>query len=383
MKLLIVLYDSLEAILTKGELTKRYFNPGNVFEEIQFLLLNDRYGFRDDLKNYVGKARVKFDYFRIPGMIETFGYCPWLLERHFRPVVGMVKRIKPDLIRCYGHQLNTYCAYMIKKELKIPYVVSLHGNPDVDYYRGRLADNIWKKLDGKFSKKPELLGIRNADHIIAVYSPIAQYLQKYGVKKYSVVYNSVGYGLVKKQDYSIGKCFRMINVGRQQSGQKNPLTILEAIQPLRHLELTLIGDGNLHDTLKKWVKHNHMSDRVKFYKSMPNQKLMKMLRKFDCFVYQSDNYEISKGCIEAALAGLPVIANNRSGRPARELKGGHFMLVSGTPKSYRQAVMALKSSLKTRKTLGRLAARVAQSRWDPGVNEAKVVDIYKNILQTK
>ncbi len=36
------MYDDLNSLINKGEIVKRYYNPCNYFEEIHFLLINQK-----------------------------------------------------------------------------------------------------------------------------------------------------------------------------------------------------------------------------------------------------------------------------------------------------------------------------------------------------
>ena len=52
-------------------------------------------------------------------------------------------------MRCHGVHLNAYVASEIKRATGIPYVVSFHGNPDLDlrhHWKGR--DGDWRALLG-------------------------------------------------------------------------------------------------------------------------------------------------------------------------------------------------------------------------------------------
>ena len=40
-RLLVIISDRLSTLVHKGEVTQRYYNPGNVFEEVHILEIND------------------------------------------------------------------------------------------------------------------------------------------------------------------------------------------------------------------------------------------------------------------------------------------------------------------------------------------------------
>ena len=41
-KLVIILNDNITDIVKKGEIVERYYNPSNYFEEIHFILINQK-----------------------------------------------------------------------------------------------------------------------------------------------------------------------------------------------------------------------------------------------------------------------------------------------------------------------------------------------------
>ena len=68
--------------------------------------------------------------------VRTLGWRPWLLGPWVDKALDLAKTVRPSLIRCHGALLNTFAAASIKQKLGIPYVVSMHINPDEDV-RGR------------------------------------------------------------------------------------------------------------------------------------------------------------------------------------------------------------------------------------------------------
>lgn len=381
--LLVIIPDRLSALVKKGEITERYYNPGDLFKEVHILMTNDDQADPGLLQRTVGSAKLFLH--NLPAgktwFLRSLGWRPRLLERWAQGAVDLARRIRPGLVRCHGNNLNAYAAYRIKQALGIPYVVSLHGNPDIDYYRGRLGRTWPEKLLGWAIEAVEAISIKNADHVLPVYSPIIPYLKKHRVDRYTVVYNAVGYGCVPKTSYALDpKNVKCLCVGRQMTLQKDPGPIIDAVAELPNVSLLLIGDGDLHEELVQRAESAGAADRIKFRRSLPNSEILRQLASADIYLYSSINYEISKTCIEAALTGLPVILNDRGGDPAGELKGGHFWLVEGTRESYREALRTLIQDDECRRNLGQAAGRHAREHWAPEKMEAKVVEIYQSIL---
>jgi glycosyltransferase involved in cell wall biosynthesis len=381
-RLLVIVPDRLSLIVSKGEVTPRYYNPGNLFREVHILMTNEDCPDPASVQPMVGEAKLALH--NLPTGIGTFvrslGWRPSLLGSWARPAVRLAETMGPDLVRCHGNNLNAFAALEIKIALGIPYVVSLHGNPDVDYNRGRLARSWQRKLAGVAIESVEIATVKNADFIVPVYSPIIPYLEKHGVTNYEVVHNAVDCSKTIKTNYGIGDRVKAICVGRQQSLQKDPTPIIEAVADVPSVDLTLIGDGDLHEGLRSLADRLGISGRVHFIRQMPNTQVLEEMAAADIYIYCSDNWEISKTCIEASLIGLPIIINRRHGGLAQELVGDHVLAVEQSALGYREALERLIIDQRQRERLGRNAARVAHSRWHPAVMEAQYVKIYRMLL---
>jgi glycosyltransferase involved in cell wall biosynthesis len=382
-KLLIISSDYISSWIEKGEVVPRYYNPGNFFEEVHIMMTNDDKPDPFLLQSMVGSAKLFIYNCPEPKKFfkKTLGWQPFLMKKWADEAIVIARKIQPSLVRCYGLHLNTFLGAKIKQILEVPFITSLHGNPDVDYFRGRLAKNLKDKIIGKCQEKLEKFCLRFLDHVIAVYSPVESYLKKNRVKSYSVIHNVVGLGLSKKQDYSIDpEKINLLCVGRQTYLQKDPVNIIRAISFLKNAHLTLVGDGDLHDALVNLARDLRCDHRVTFIKTMNNKDLIFLMKDIDIYIYHSINYEISKSCIEAALVGLPIILNDRFGQPAQELKDANFYLVEDSPKSYKNAIEKLLADKEFRMKLAKVSHNYALQNWAPEITEKKLVDLYKKYV---
>jgi len=378
-RLLVVIPDRVTEILDKGEFAPRYYNPGDFFDDVHLLLMNDDRPDPASLQALVGSAKVTLHNFAPASFDETWFRVPRLRE-WARDPVALARSIAPDMIRAYGHYTSTFAAAEMKRALGVPMLVSLHGNPDVDYYRGRLARTWRQRCEGWMSRRYEVESLRAADLVIPVYSPIVPFLDSIDVTRYEVVYNVVGPGLQPRTVYPAKTEWRALCVGRQTKDQKNPAAIIAALEGLDHVSLDLVGDGELHDGLRQLATRNGLADRVRFHRTMANESVLELMRRADLFVYQSDNFEISKGTMEASLAGLPVILNRRPGGLADEVREGPYLVVDDNPVSYRDSIRRVVTDAALREDLGRRAAAYALNRWHPDAMEARVVEISRSLI---
>lgn len=276
--------------------------------------------------------------------------------------------------------MNAYAAARIKKKLGIPYIVSMHINPDVDV-RGR-AKTLLHWLGSCLQQDVERIGLKDANLVMPVYRPIIPYLQRIGVKHYQVCYNALNsQNLRPKHDYSIGTPIRLISVGRQFR-EKNPDNIIRALVKINNAELTLVGDGPYHLALRKLARECGVENRVNFIASIHNDKLCDLLYKSDIFVVHSEYWEISKSVLEAMLTGLPVVINRRYGEAVPELvEDAICLMVENSANAYFEALKFLIDNDHEREFLGKRSCALAQSRWAPQKTEAKFVEIYREIIE--
>jgi glycosyltransferase involved in cell wall biosynthesis len=259
-------------------------------------------------------------------------------------------------------------------------VVSLHINPDEDV-RGR-ANSFVKRAVTVAQQDIERIGLRNADLVMPVYKPIIRYLDRLGVTRYEVCYNSLNPTyLRKKDDYALHRPVRVISVGRQFA-EKNPDNLIKAVRAMPAVHLTMVGDGSHHQHLREVAASCGIADRVEFIPSIDNDELCRRLPEFDIFATHSEYWELSKSVIEPLLTGLPVVINRRKGMPVPELTDDICLLVENTVDSYGAALKRLIGNDGFRENLGRSAYAHAQREWAPAVTEAKFVTIYRSLVES-
>ncbi len=383
-KLLVIIPDRLSVLIQKGEVVPRYYNPGNLFDEVHIMMTNDDRPDPRLVQPMVGDAKLfLYNYPEPNGFFKkTLGWRPFLMKAWAVGAIELANKIKPHLIRCYGLHLNAFLGIMMKKTLGVACITSLHGNPDVDYLRGRLAKTWKDRIIGFFQGKLEEYCLKKLDHTIAVYTPIEPYLKKHNAKNYSIIHNVVGMGAREKEHYDIQGSLKLVCVGRQTYLQKDPASIIKAISSLEGVQLTLIGDGDLHDPLKQLVDQLGCQRRVTFIRSLENSKILEIMQQADIYVYHSINYEISKTCIEAALVGLPVIVNDRNNNPAEELRSAGFYLVEDTPEAYKEAILFFSQDHKKRKELAQHSHAYAKENWAPEITERKLMNLHKQYISS-
>ena len=152
---------------------------------------------------------------------------------------------------------------------------------------------------------------------------------------------------------------------------------------LGNAHLTIVGDGAKRPALEAMVAARGWQNIVTFRPAVPNDELCAMLPDFDLFAIHTEYWEISKSLLEALLTGLPCIVNRRIGEPVPELQDDFLRLVDNTTASYQSALAELIADDAAREALGRRAYAHAQANWSPEKTEAKVVGIYRSLLDRR
>lgn len=387
-RLLVIVPDRISEILTKGEYQPCYYNPGEVFDEVHILMTNDDRPSLVDLQRTVGRAALFVH--NHPDNLNLVNCHPaWLrnirLRKWARGGVDIAWSIKPQLIRCHGSDWNTYLASRIKAKLGIPYVVSLHINPDINPVRRIVKPHLTveEKRHNAFYEYVEYSGLHGADLVMPVYKPIVPYLKRLGVEHVEVCYNVLNNKYLRvKSDYALHNPPRIIYVGRLFE-EKNPDNIMRALVRLPRVVFTIVGDGPIRPRLEQLAADLGIADRVIFRPAVANDELCELLVEQDIFAVHTEYWEISKSVLEALLTGLPIVINRRIGEPVPELVGAFVRMVENTEEAYFQALNQLLTDHDERAALGRCALAHARSNWDPAITEARYAGIYRSFLEKR
>ena len=107
---------------------------------------------------------------------------------------------------------------------------------------------------------------------------------------------------------------RFVSVGRlsQEKAQDRIIAAIAALRAQGHdVELVLVGDGPLRDTLSATAHSHGVSDRVIFTGHRPNP--FAIMARCDCFVLSSDYEGQPMVLLEALTLGLPIVATDIAG----------------------------------------------------------------------
>jgi glycosyltransferase involved in cell wall biosynthesis len=373
---MVIVPDRLSALVAKGEITERYYNPGDLFEEVHLVVMNDDKADPEALSVTVGRADLVLHNVPPPRkmFVRTLAFRQALVRRWARAAVELARRVRPELVRCHGAWLSAFLGAEIKRVLGVPYVVSVHNIPTEDVLAG--AD-VKTRLRRRAMRPLEEIALRNADLVLPVYETIVPYLRRLGVTRSRVAYNALNPGLQAKDDCALHDPARVISVGRLIGG-KNPEHLIRAAATLADVQLTVVGDGDLYDYLRAVA--DEAGGRVLFRRAVPNDELCRLLREQDIFATHNDYWGLPKAVMEAMLVGLPIVLNRRQGEPIPELPPEAAIFVDDTTEGYARALRTLLDDDAEREARGRRAAEHAWKLWAPERAERAVADIYAGVM---
>ncbi|HET6865331.1 MAG TPA: glycosyltransferase family 4 protein [Solirubrobacteraceae bacterium] len=383
-RLMVVIPDRLSHIVSKGEITERYYNPGDLFKEVHIVMTNDDRPSAEALQPMVGTADLHLHNVPADGALfrRTIGWRPRLVRPWARQIVALADQVQPQLIRCHGAHLNSFAASEVRRILGVPYLVSMHINPDSDLRRHwKVKDSDWRaRLELNARVSLERAALRNADCVVCVYRFIEPYARRMGARRVEVIYNVIGGGMVvEKRDYALRGSPRVIVPGRQFD-QKDPRPVLEALESLPGVQCTFVGDGPLHGELVERARGHGLDDRAHFVRALPNDELRRTLPDYDVLVSVNDYGGVSKVELEAALAGMPIITNRHPLEDEPEILGAACLVVDGDAESYRDALRRLIDDEDLRIRLGE-QVRENAGAIRPEIMEQSYVALYRDLLR--
>lgn len=375
-RLLVLFPDPISPLIAKGEITDRYFNPGDLFDEVHLVTTCADSFPVEQIQRMAGQARLVCHQLETPPRFfwRTLGWQRALMGGWLAGARALGVRIQPRLIRCYGPHINALAGAAIRDATGARLVVSLHTRPDVYFtpsvverWRMRAVERLYRR------------GLRLADRVVAIYKSQAPYLARVGIEKFDLAYNIINpKHIVRKTAYGLSGRARIVSVGRLLPG-KAPTSLVRACADL-DVELTIIGDGPLRQQLQEEARSCGLAERCRFIPSMANDEVCARLHEWDVFATHSDYPEIPKAVLEPFLVGMPIVINRPASDLVPEYEEAPCRVVEDRPDEYRSALAALLSDDRQREQLGRAAAEHAWRVWSPEMTERRYADIYREMM---
>jgi len=131
----------------------------------------------------------------------------------------------------------------------------------------------------------------------------------------------------------------LVNVGRF-STQKNQEFLIRLLETNKDLHLLLVGDGELHDSLRRLPVEVNVEDRVHFTGEVGSNEVSSLISCSDILVLPSLFEAVGLVVLEAMMLGKPVVSNDIPS--SREFIGEDGILVDiASPEKWLSAIQTL------------------------------------------
>lgn len=219
--------------------------------------------------------------------------------------------------------LSLMTAYFASLVLSVPYVVIIHGPPDLDA-RSSPIHAIQCFL------------IQRAACIICVSHDLGQMVAKNCLVKerqFHVIPNGydereVAQALSGVNDDSIER--ELVFVGRLDHN-KDPLTAIRSFQVVSRsvpgIILNIVGQGPLENKARELVAQGKLQDSVRFHHQMEHSELLRILSHCALLILTSHREGMPTVVIEALALGKPIVATEVGGLPEIIKNGENGFLV--------------------------------------------------------
>jgi len=275
----------------------------------------------------VGLVKIFPVKFRFPPFLR-FGN-----DHNPESIMREMLRDKPDLVHFHHYYLFSfpYLAIFVKKRLRRPLIVQLHG----------VNDNCTRK----WFYLPCLLALKNADRVLYSYEPEKLIYEKLGItdKVVKLPFPGVDPEVFKPQKRCSSN--RLLYVGRipdaeAARGEKSPFLLIRIFKRLlrhdKNVLLDIVGDGPGLFRSRELAQSLGVADRISFHGYVDHDDLPKYYHASALTFSPIQLYDVDgwiDGSIQESLAcGTPVVALRASAKARLRGKYG-FLLSNNTEKA--------------------------------------------------
>ncbi|MCM1223029.1 MAG: glycosyltransferase, partial [Lachnospiraceae bacterium] len=247
-----------------------------------------------------------------------------------------------------GQHFNTIVSFMEGPAMLAHTLIMSKADRNISWVHTNMVQNPW--ADFCFRSNEEASHLYNKMNEVVFVSDDARiaHLQRYTYTGESkVIYNLIPTEVIRKKSdepipYPKKADLLLCTVGRL-SPEKAQTRLIDAVADLNcrfkiNAEAWIIGDGDLLDTLKNYVREKGVGEKVTFYGFQTNP--FPFVKASDIFVLTSKAEGFSLVVAEAMVLGKPVVSTKVSG-PIELLAEGGGVLTSHSPKDIARAIADL------------------------------------------
>ena len=245
-----------------------------------------------------------------------------------RGVRDVIERHSSGLIHVHCVSSNGYYAHRAARRLRLPLVVSMHGELTMDadriYQRSATMRRMWRRL------------LTDADVVTGCSQQVVdEALAAYGehlTSKIRVVHNGTDLARVRATAPEQRDRPYIFGIGRFVT-QKGFDVLIDAFSQVADahpgVDLVLAGDGPERGALEARARAGRFTERIHFLGGVPADRAFSLFRGALGFVLSSRHEPQGIVVLEAMAAGAPVIATRVGGVPETVQHGANGLLVEG------------------------------------------------------
>ncbi|MEI3607589.1 glycosyltransferase family 4 protein [Pseudogracilibacillus sp. SE30717A] len=300
-----------------------YLNAGNETGGGMFHILHMLTKFKEDstVDCVLGVMEKKELYKRaIAGNISTIHFdhtSKWSIPL-LQKMIRFIKINKITHVHTHGPRANVYMN-MIKKKVNIPWIVTVHSDPFIDFQD--------QGIYGKLLTKVHIQAIKNADKVISVSNAIISDLLNAGIneEKIAIIHNGIEFmeeisteimpeipANIRAELGFSEEDFLFIKVARLESVKGHSLALRAFAQLLDQMKgrfhLLLIGDGTMRESLEQFAKDLNIQKNVHFLGE--KQDIDRYYEAADVTLLTSISESFPYVLLESARAKTPIISTN-------------------------------------------------------------------------
>ncbi len=297
----------------------------------------------------------------------------WTDIKALKSIYKLIQLVEPDLIHVHSAKAGTL-GRIAGRIAKKPVVYTVHG---------------WAFSEGNsFIKRSfSLLMERVLSRLTASYILVSQYDCDLGIKKrilkqdtnFSVIHNGIPNVALNMKGWSSSSPVELITVTRFAK-QKNVKCMVKALSLLNgDVSMRILGYGPLEKDIKKEVSRLNLENVVTFRGEITD--VTKDLNDSDVFVLSSDWEGLPIALIEAARAGLPMVATRVGGVPEIVSHDENGLLVErGDYQGLANAIQKLIDNPVIRKKQSLASRGAFEKKFNAEVMSSKTMNVYKKTL---
>jgi teichuronic acid biosynthesis glycosyltransferase TuaC len=289
-------------------------------------------------------------YFSLPKGFGLASSGAFLFASVVRRVRRLVAEGRLNLVHAHGALPCGHAAYLLFRELGLPYVVSVHG---LDAYSTKQVT----KRPGRWCERVSRMIYESAERVICVSEHVKDEVAKGGNFSSEVVYNGVDPAVFAPAADVSSQRPLILSVGDliPTKGHGSLLLAVAALlKDFPEVRCEVIGDGPEHARLRSLATRLGIQERVLFRGRLPRKEVAAAMQR--CTVFALPSHYEALGCVylEAMACGRPVVGCYGQGIEEIIRSGDNGLLVE--PGNLKALTEALARILRDAAFRSRLAA---------------------------